>query len=138
MCSMTEALLYAAARAQHVREVVMPALRQGKIVLSDRYVDSSIAYQGAGRELGMDLVRAINQPAMDNLWPDMTVYLDIDQQLAMGRRIGASQSDRIEMQDAAFHKRVGCVPPAVEEEKGRFCAIDASRDVGQCSGRSAP
>lgn len=132
MCSMTEALLYAAARAQHVREVVMPALRQGKIVLSDRYVDSSIAYQGAGRELGMDLVRAINWPAMDNLWPDMTVYLDIDQQLAMGRRTGASQSDRIEMQDAAFHKRVeAAFRLLVKEEKGRFCAIDASRDVGQ-------
>ncbi len=103
---MTEAYLYAAARAQHVREVILPALAGGSIVISDRYVDSSIAYQGAGRELGMALVEQLNAPAIDGCIPNLTILLDIDAKTAMHRRQNATGFDRIELQNDAFHKRV--------------------------------
>lgn len=106
MQDMTEALLYAAARAQHVRDVIAPALHEGKIVLCDRFVDSSIAYQGAGRELGMELVAQINAPAIEGYMPDLTVLLDIDAATALRRREKASEVDRIEMMEDSFHARV--------------------------------
>lgn len=106
MHDMTEAMLYAAARAQHVRDVIRPALQRGKLVLSDRYVDSSVAYQGAGRGLGMELVARINEPAVDGCLPDLTVLLDIDAQDALRRRERASRTDRIEMLEDSFHLRV--------------------------------
>ncbi len=106
MHDMTEAMLYAAARAQHVRDVIRPALQAGKLVLSDRYVDSSVAYQGAGRGLGMELVARINEPAVDGCLPDLTVLLDIDAQDALRRRERASRADRIEMLDDSFHLSV--------------------------------
>ncbi len=106
MRSMTEALLYAAARAQHVREVIKPALQAGQLVVCDRYVDSSIAYQGAGRQLGMDLVEQINAPAVDGVLPNLTILLEIDEQEALNRRKQATEADRLEVMDGAFHARV--------------------------------
>lgn len=106
MQDMTEALLLAAARAQHVRDVIKPSLSAGKIVLSDRYVDSSIAYQGAGRMLGMDVVSQINAPAIDGCLPDLTLMLQIDSYTALRRRESASETDRIEMMSDSFHARV--------------------------------
>lgn len=124
---MTEALLYAAARAQHVRDVIMPALKRGKVVISDRYVDSSIAYQGAGRQLGMDLVAQINAPAIDGCLPNLTLLLQMGAAEAMHRREGASEVDRIEMMDNGFHKRVGeAFAQLAEQHSERIVPIDAS------------
>ena len=95
MADETEALLYAASRAQHVREKIRPAVAEGKVVLCDRFLDSSVAYQGGGRALGIDEVLAINAPAVDGTLPDLTVYLDIDHRKAMARRCAASEPDRL-------------------------------------------
>ncbi|NLD03003.1 MAG: dTMP kinase [Clostridiales bacterium] len=126
MQDMTEALLYAASRAQHVRDIILPALAAGKIVLSDRYVDSSIAYQGAGRELGMDLVARINAPAIDGCLPDLTVLLDIDAAAALRRRERASEVDRIEMMEDSFHVRVGkAYQELLKQNPLRIVRVDA-------------
>ena len=106
MTDETEALLYAASRAQHVREVIRPAVQDGKIVLCDRFVDSSAAYQGGGRQMGIERVLQINEPAVDGTMPDLTVYLDINHRTAMARRCAASEPDRLEMEAESFHARV--------------------------------
>lgn len=103
---MTEAYLYAAARAQHVRDVIEPGLKAGRLVISDRYVDSSVAYQGAGRELGMALVSQLNAPAVNGCLPNLTLLLDISAEAAMARRYEAGAADRMEQLDKAFHARV--------------------------------
>lgn len=120
MFDITEAMLFAAARAQHVREVIAPALEQGHVVLCDRFVDSSVAYQGAGQQLGEDLIQAINAPAVDRWMPDTTVYLDIDYLTAMKRRAKASEADRIELYGDAFHLRA-------QQSFRRLCAENPQR-----------
>ena len=102
----TEALLYAAARAEHVRAVVRPALDEGQIVLCDRYVDSSAAYQGAGRGLGLEKILEVNGLATGNLQPNLTLYLRLDVAEALARRESASPLDRIEMERVVFHELV--------------------------------
>ncbi len=130
MCPACEALLYAAARAQHVHEVIRPAVERGMLVLCDRFVDSSIAYQGGGRELGTEVVRTLNAPAVDGMLPDATVYLNIDHQLALERRHSASSLDRIEVESAAFHARVqAAYEKLISEDKKRFLLVDAEQDV---------
>ena len=106
MCAVTEALLYAAARAEHVHAVVRPALAAGKVVLCDRFVDSSVVYQGGGRGLGIEQVLTINAPAVGTTLPDATVYLRLDARTALQRRISATAPDRIELEDEKFHQRV--------------------------------
>ena len=99
----------------------------GKLVLSDRYVDSSIAYQGGGRELGLELVKQINAPAIDGCLPDLTVFLDIDAAEALRRRVAASGMDRIEMEDGRFHARVAAAyQQLLEENSKRIKPVDAS------------
>lgn len=102
MCANCEALLYAASRAQHVHQVIRPAVEAGKVVLSDRFVDSSVAYQGGGREMGVEMIRQITEPAVDGMLPDATVYLAIDHDTAMKRRLSASRPDRLELESSAF------------------------------------
>jgi dTMP kinase len=99
-----EAALFAAARAQHVSEVIRPALDRGAIVLCDRYVDSSLAYQGIARGLGLDRVLELNLTAVDGLMPDRTVLLLVDAATQAARL--AAVPDRIEREDSAFHARV--------------------------------
>lgn len=128
MSATCEALLYAASRAQHVREVIRPSVEKGLVVLCDRFVDSSIAYQGGGRELGVKLVADINAPAVDGLLPDCTVYLDADPLEALRRRGQASALDRIEVEDAAFHERVASAyRQLIQENPDRFLPVDASK-----------
>ena len=100
----TEALIFAASRAAHAGQVIRPALDRGDIVLTDRYIDSSVAYQGAGRDLGTEAVRTLNEWATDGLQPDLTVLLDVDP--ADGRRrrtAGDAAEDRLESEADEFH-----------------------------------
>jgi dTMP kinase len=128
----TEALLYAAARRQHLIEVIMPALAAGHIVLCDRFVDSSLAYQGAGRRIGIESVAQINEFATEGLQPDFTLYLDIDSDEGL-RRIQTSRKagiDRLETEGLEFHQRVRhAYLKLVEKEPERFSLIHANQDV---------
>lgn len=105
MCDETEAYLYAAGRAQNVRAVVRPALERGDAVVCDRFVDSSVAYQGAGRQLGLEQVAALNAMAVGETRPDITVYLRMPADVALSRRLSASKPDRLEQQKADFFSR---------------------------------
>lgn len=104
----TEALLYAAQRGQHVNEVIKPALKENKIVFSDRYIDSSLAYQGVGRNLGINQVKTINDFATGNLNPDLTLFFDIDpaEGLARIKKLRPNAEDRLEQERLAFHEKV--------------------------------
>lgn len=132
MTGMTEALLYAAARAQHVREVIRPAVKAGKVLLCDRFVDSSVAYQGGGRQLGVEQILAINAPAVDGTLPMTTVYLDIDHETSLKRRSAASELDRIEMEADSFHARTEAAYRAlIARDPQRFVVVDATRTPGE-------
>ncbi|MEH7093629.1 dTMP kinase [Neobacillus vireti] len=104
----TEALLYAAARRQHLIEKVKPALHEGKVVLCDRFVDSSLAYQGYARGLGLDEVYAINQFAIEDLSPELTIYFDIEPELGMKRinRNKGREVNRLDLENLDFHHKV--------------------------------
>jgi dTMP kinase len=106
MDGLTEALLYAAARAAHVRQVIRPALDAGYVVLCDRFIHSSLAYQGCGRQLGEELVRQINAPAVEGCLPDVTVFINIPPEKAFERMNEHKVHDRLESEDMAFHRRV--------------------------------
>jgi len=129
MTAETEALLYAASRAQHVREVIRPAVAAGQVVLCDRFLDSSVAYQGGGRELGVDEVLSINAPAVDGTYPLLTVYLDIDHRASMARRVAASEPDRLEMEQESFHARVeDAYHELIRRNPDRYAVVDAGGD----------
>ena len=134
MDARTEALLYAAARRQHLKETVIPALDSGKIVISDRYVDSSIAYQGAGRSIGEDEVWQMNQFAIDGLEPDLTVYLDIESEEGL-RRIKTYRTDeinRLDVEALEFHQRVrSSYLKLAKENSDRIKLVDASQPLEQ-------
>lgn len=124
MCPECEALLYAAARVQHLKEIVKPALDAGKLVVCDRYVDSSFAYQGAARGLGEDFVAAINSYALENFPPDVTVFLNISPEDAFARKHGADKDDRMEQMGMRFHDRVYRAYLGLAEKYPRICAVD--------------
>lgn len=105
MAATTEALLYAASRGQHVKEIILPALKEGKVVVSDRFVDSSIAYQGGGRCLGEESIKMINDFATNGLEPDLTIFFNIDPTISL-KRIKEDEIDRLEDEKIDFHKTV--------------------------------
>lgn len=120
-----EALLYAADKAQHVDAVVFPALADGKVVITDRYVDSSIAYQGAGRSLGADEITRLQQWAVDGRLPDLTILLDVTPEVGRSRR--GALHDRLEAEGDAFHAAVRehfLVLAAASP--GRYLVVDAA------------
>lgn len=132
MDSRTEALLYAASRSQHLAEKVEPALAEGKLVLCDRFVDSSLVYQGYARGIGMDEVWAINQFAIHDRMPQLTFYLDIEPEAGLAR-IAASRDrevNRLDLEDLSFHHKVreGYLQLA-ERFQDRIVVIDASQTV---------
>lgn len=131
MVSMTEALLYAASRAQHVAQVIRPALQAGKIVICDRFVDSSIAYQGYGRKLG-ESVRTINEYAVDGCLPDLTFLLKLDPKVGKGR-IRFEEQDRLEQEKLDFHQRVYEGYAELEASTERMIGIDAERGIEEIS-----
>jgi len=130
MDSMTEVLLYAASRAQLTQEVILPSLNAGKIVLSDRFVDSSLVYQGFARGLGIDTVMKINSFALCGLMPDITFFLDLPATDGLKRVHSREEPDRIEMEALSFHNKVyeGYLS-LVEMYPERIKSIDASRDI---------
>ncbi len=132
MVPRAELLLYEADRAQHVEEVIRPALEAGRIVVSDRYVDSTTAYQGFGRELDMEQVLSLHRFATGGLLPDITFFLDMDPELALARKRGARLPllDRMEDQAAAFRERVreGYLQIA-RESQGRIKVIDGAQPI---------
>jgi dTMP kinase len=102
----SEAYLMTAARAEHMRQVIRPALAAGEIVLCDRFADSTLAYQGAGRGLPVQELRALQRLAIGADWPDVTLLLDLPVELGLRRRAGSGQHNRIDRESAAFHERV--------------------------------
>ena len=125
-----EALLYAADRAHHVATVIRPALDRGAVVVSDRYVDSSLAYQGAGRALPVAEVAALSRWATDGLVPGVTVVLDIDPSVGLVRAGGAASADRLEAEPLAFHERVrtGFLALAAAD-RDRYAIVDSTLAV---------
>lgn len=126
MTAECEALLYAAARAQLLKDKIEPALAAGKLVVCDRYIDSSLAYQGEARGLGQEFVRKVNAFAFENYLPDCTIFLDITPEAAFERKHGADEDDRMEQEGIAFHQKVyeGYKKIALSEPD-RFIAVDA-------------
>lgn len=123
-----EALLYAADRAQHIATKVRPALQAGTMVLQDRYIDSSVAYQGIGRDLSGDEIRSLSLWATEDLIPDVTVLLDLDVAQARARLDAAQKRfDRLEAEKAAFHTRVREAYLEIAASDPRFIVVDASR-----------
>lgn len=102
----TEALLYAASRAQHVHEKILPSLDSGKLVLCDRFVLSSLAYQGVGRSLGIDRVKMINDFGLNGLYPDLILFFHIDPEITLKRKTVGSAGDRLEKEGNDFHNKV--------------------------------
>ncbi len=127
MVWLTELFLYMASRAQHTEERIRPAIRQGKIVVCDRYTDSTLAYQGYGRGLDRKLIHQLNQIATGGLIPQLTFLIDIPPQVAMQRK---SNKDRLEGEDFDFHSRArkGYLKIAKDEPQ-RFHIIDGSRGI---------
>ncbi|WP_310200180.1 dTMP kinase [Neobacillus niacini] len=132
MDSRTEALLYAAARRQHLVEKVKPALEDGKVVLCDRFVDSSLAYQGHARGLGIDEVYSINQFAIDKMMPDLTIYFDIEPELGLQRinKNKGREVNRLDLEHLDFHQKVReGYHMVLERFPNRIVKIDASGEV---------
>jgi dTMP kinase len=126
-----EALLYAADRAHHVATKIRPALERGEIVLTDRYFDSSVAYQGAARDLDVNQVRDISLWAVDNLVPDLTILLDLPAEDAMQRRSKTgTEPDRLEREKVEFFERARLMYLELAKEK-RFLVVDANQSVDQ-------
>lgn len=130
----TEALLYAAARSQHMAETIIPALKAGKIVFSDRFVDSSLAYQGVGRNLGISAIKEINDFATSKIEPNLTIFLDIEPKVGLAR-ISKNRSikvDRLDQEELVFHQKVyhGYLE-LVQENPVRIKIVDAQKPLNQ-------
>ena len=130
MTSRTEALLYAAARAQHAEEKIQPLLDNDYIVLSDRYVLSSLAYQGHSRGLGIETVMEINEFAMGDTYPDLVLFFDVDPEIALSRKYINREGDRLENEGKEFHnKTYEGYEKAIEKYSKNVVKIDANGTV---------
>lgn len=131
----TEALLYAASRRQHLAEIVLPALKEGKIVISDRYLDSSLAYQGYARNIGIDAVYSINAFAIDDTMPDITFFLDVRPEVALKRiaqNRDESEINRLDLEKLEFHNKVyDAYLLLLKKFPERIVRIDASRTIDE-------
>lgn len=128
----TEALLYAASRRQHFVEKIKPALEQGKIVICDRFVESSLAYQGYGRRIGIDEIYRINEFAIEGWLPDATLFLDVSPEVGLSRLENRINKDRLDQETADFHRRVyEGYQEVLRRYSYRINIIDASKDVDE-------
>lgn len=126
----TEALLYAASRRQHLIEKIIPALEKNQIVICDRFVDSSLAYQGVGRNIGFDEVLQINQFAIEGLFPDLTIYLDISAEEGLKRIDDRDHKDRLDLESIEFHNKVYAgYQKVLEIFKDRIQIVDAHNTI---------
>jgi dTMP kinase len=127
MSVVTELLLYNADRAQHLTQKIRPALEQGKVVITDRFSDSTAAYQGYGRGIAMSLIESMDKIATGSIRPNLTILFDLDVETGLGRNRKAEKTDRLELETLEFHKRVrnGFLEIAGHEPE-RFAIIDAS------------
>ncbi|MFV0255014.1 MAG: dTMP kinase [Erysipelotrichaceae bacterium] len=133
----TEALLYAASRRQHLVEKVIPALNQGKIVLCDRFVDSSLAYQSYGRGLDLNKVKDINQFAIEDTYPDFTIFLDVPAQVGMDRIKDRNFKDRLDQENIDFHEQVFAgYQEILKSNDGQYHIIDASSSLEEVINQS--
>lgn len=124
---LAEAYLYAAARAQHMQKLIKPALENGKLVICDRFIDSSFAYQAYARNLGFERVSKINEEALSGIMPDLTVFLDIPPEKSFSRKGGADKHDRLEMENKSFHEAVYNGFKILEKKfPERFVSVDVS------------
>lgn len=127
----TELLLYNAARVQHIKEIIMPALLRGDVVVTDRFSDSTTAYQGYGRGIDLKLIDALDTVATNRLRPHLTVLLDIDVETGLARNRKIQKYDRLELEEVSFHERVrkGFISIAAKEQE-RVKLIDCSGGIG--------
>jgi dTMP kinase len=129
----TEALIFAASRAAHAAQVIRPALLRGDVVICDRYIDSSVAYQGAGRDLGAESVLRLNAWATEDLRPDLTVLLDVDPEAGRVRRAAVDAADdRMEAEPDAFHKRIReAFLERADADPQHYLVLDAHRPIAE-------
>lgn len=134
LTAVAEAYLMAASRAQHVREIIKPALESGKIVIADRYIDSSLAYQGYGRELGVETIEQLNNLALEVMMPNLTFFLDIPPEIGFSRRNGTHKIDRLDLQQKDFYDRVYTgYKKLAEKYKERIVVIDGTKPIEEVS-----
>lgn len=134
MAAKTESLLFAASRAQLVEEKLRPALENGEIILCDRFVLSSLLYQGVGRGLGIDEVKAINDFAIGDVKPNLTIFFNIDYKTALVRKRANFSADRLENEDFDFHKRIfDAYINIVDRYKDDIKQVDATRSIEEVS-----
>lgn len=127
----TEALLFTASRRQHLVEVIIPALQDNLLVICDRYLDSSIAYQGGGDQLGIEKVAQLNNSILDGYYPELTIYLDVPSEIGL-KRIQKNNNgfDRLESKKLEFHHRVrNAYLKLLDDNPERMIRIDATRDI---------
>lgn len=127
----TEAMLFAASRREHLVEKVVPALNDNKIVLCDRYIDSSLAYQGYARGIGIEEVKQLNDFAINGLYPNLTIYLDITAEVGRDRILkNQRDQNRLDKEDIAFHEKViEGYRQIIQETSQRFAVVDATRNI---------
>jgi dTMP kinase len=127
----TEVLLFQAARAQIYREIVLPSLEAGKLVLMDRSRDSSVVYQGIVRGFGIEMVEKLNEISTKNTYPDLTFFLDVDVETGLQRREDSGKKNRIDMEAQTFHDQVrkGYLQLVADDDKNRWVTIDANQTI---------
>jgi dTMP kinase len=136
MTSLTELLLYNASRAQHLHEIIIPAIRRGAVVITDRFSDSTFAYQGYGRGIDLSLIDSIDKIVTGNMKPDLTILLDLDAGIGLKRNRGINKTDRLELEDLEFHMRVRKGYHEIAAKEGsRIRLIDASGSIEEIQDR---
>ena len=133
----SEALLYAASRRQHLIEKIIPALKANQIVICDRFIDSSLAYQGVARGIGFDEVLSINQFAIEDMFPDLTIFLDITAQEGLNRIEGRDKKDRLDLESIDFHNKVyEGYQQVIKRFKQRMTIVDANNSIENIADRA--
>lgn len=135
--SETEALLYAASRAQHIHQLIEPALRAGRLVISDRFLMSSLAYQGVGRDLGIEPVKMINDFGLRSIEPDLILFFHIDPEETLRRKTSEGSGDRLENEGSSFHRKVyDGYKALIDKYPKNVVVIDARKSIANVTGQA--